>query len=96
VALRRSRVRHVYGTYTYEISGSETDEPTNTRVEVFPSLDVKITARPLKSTVNYQKHSSHNPDILLLSTTSELLPSPFRAEAEKEKERYDHAPFKTS
>ncbi len=29
-------------TYTYEISGTETDEPTNAKVEILPSLDVKI------------------------------------------------------
>ncbi len=40
-------------TYTYEISGTETEEPTNPRVEMLPSLDVKITARPVKPTVNY-------------------------------------------
>lgn len=39
--------------YTYEISGTETDGPTNPRVEIFPSLDVKITARPVKPTVEY-------------------------------------------
>ena len=37
-------------TYTYEISGTETDEPTNAKVEMLPSLDVKITARPVKPT----------------------------------------------
>ena len=45
-------------TYTYEISGTETDEPTNAKVEMLPSLDVKITARPVKPTVMYQKQSS--------------------------------------
>lgn len=39
--------------YTYEIAGAETDNPTNPRVEFLPSLDVKITARPVKPTVNY-------------------------------------------
>ncbi|MGO4880301.1 MAG: energy transducer TonB [Bryobacteraceae bacterium] len=42
-------------TYTYEISGKPTDNPTNPRVEMLPSLDVKITARPVKPTVNYNK-----------------------------------------
>lgn len=37
-------------TYTYEISGTETEEPTNAKVEMLPSLDVKITARPVKPT----------------------------------------------
>ena len=37
-------------TYTYEISGEATDDPTNAKVEMLPSLDVKITARPLKPT----------------------------------------------
>lgn len=45
-------------TYTYEISGTETEEPTNAKVEMLPSLDVKITARPVKPTVMYQKQSS--------------------------------------
>jgi hypothetical protein len=47
-------------TYTYEISGTETEEPTNAKVEMLPSLDVKITARPVKPTVNYglQGHPS--------------------------------------
>jgi len=40
-------------TYTYDISGAETDQPTNPRVEMLPSLDVNITARPVKPTVNY-------------------------------------------
>jgi hypothetical protein len=44
-------------TYTYEISGTETDEPTNAKVEMLPSLDVKITARPVKPAVMYQKQS---------------------------------------
>jgi TonB family protein len=37
-------------TYTYEISGTETEEPTNAKVEMLPSLDVKITARLVKPT----------------------------------------------
>lgn len=37
-------------TYTYEISGKESEQPTNARVEILPSLDVKITARPVKPT----------------------------------------------
>ena len=39
--------------YIYEISGTETDNPTNPKVEILPSLDVTITARPVKPTVNY-------------------------------------------
>jgi hypothetical protein len=35
-------------TYTYEISGEQSDGPANPRVEMLPSLDVKITARPTK------------------------------------------------
>jgi len=42
-------------TYTYEISGEPSDAATNPRVEVLPSLDVKITARPVKPTVNYSR-----------------------------------------
>jgi len=49
-------------TYTYEISGTETDDPTNTKVEMLPSLDVKLTARPVKPTVMYQKQSSPSAD----------------------------------
>jgi len=33
-------------TYTYEISGTETDESTNAKIEMLPSLDVNITVRP--------------------------------------------------
>jgi hypothetical protein len=44
--------------YTYEISGKESEQPTNARVEMLPSLDVKITARPVKPTVMYQKQDS--------------------------------------
>ena len=46
-------------TYTYEISGTETEEPTNAKVEMLPSLDVKITAQPVKPTVRYQKQPRH-------------------------------------
>jgi hypothetical protein len=49
-------------TYTYEISGTETEEATNAKVEILPSLDVKITARPVKPTVMYQKQSSPSAD----------------------------------
>ncbi len=37
-------------TYTYEIAGEPTDDPTNPKVEILPSLDVKVTARPVKPT----------------------------------------------
>jgi hypothetical protein len=40
-------------TYTYVISGEESDTPTNPKTEVLPSLDVNIVARPVKPTVNY-------------------------------------------
>jgi len=39
--------------YIYEISGTESDNPTNPKIEILPSLDVTITARPVKPTVNY-------------------------------------------
>lgn len=39
--------------YTYDISGTATDNPTNSRVEISPLLNVKITARPVKPTINY-------------------------------------------
>jgi hypothetical protein len=45
-------------TYTYEISGKESEQPTNARVEMLPSLDVTITVRPVKPTVMYEKQSS--------------------------------------
>jgi TonB family protein len=48
-------------TYTYEISGKESDDLTNPKVEMLPSLDVKITARPVKPTVMYEKQSSPSP-----------------------------------
>lgn len=35
-------------TYTYQISGEPVDGPSNPKVEVLPSLDVNITARPIK------------------------------------------------
>ena len=37
-------------TYTYEILGQPTESPTNPSVEMLPSLDVKIRARPVKPT----------------------------------------------
>jgi hypothetical protein len=40
-------------TYTYSISGTETEEPTNAKIVMLPSLNVEITARPLKPTVSY-------------------------------------------
>ncbi|WP_158942053.1 TonB family protein [Granulicella sp. S190] len=40
-------------TYTYLISGTETDAPTNARIEILPSLDVLLTARPVKPTITY-------------------------------------------
>lgn len=39
-------------TYTYVISGVESVGPTNPTVEMLPSLDVNITARPVKPTCN--------------------------------------------
>jgi outer membrane biosynthesis protein TonB len=40
-------------TYTYEILGEPTEERTNPEVEILPNLDVRITARPVRPTVNY-------------------------------------------
>lgn len=37
-------------TYNYQISGKPTDAPTNPKVEMLPSLNVNITARPVKPT----------------------------------------------
>jgi hypothetical protein len=39
--------------YTYRISGTETDEPTNSTVVIHPSLDVEVTARPVKPRMTY-------------------------------------------
>jgi hypothetical protein len=39
--------------YTYAITGTETEEPTNAKVTILPSLDVEVTARPVRPTVNY-------------------------------------------
>jgi hypothetical protein len=36
--------------FTYQIAGEPTDVATNPRVEILPSLDVNITARPVKPT----------------------------------------------
>jgi hypothetical protein len=56
----------VNGTFpdSYAISGDETDNPTNPRVEMLPSLDVNITARPVKPTVNYGVQSVPATDTL--------------------------------
>jgi len=35
-------------TYTYAISGDETDGLMNSKVEMLPSLDVNVTSRPIK------------------------------------------------
>jgi hypothetical protein len=40
-------------TYTYSISGTETEEPTNAKIVMLPSLNVEIIARPVKPTVSY-------------------------------------------
>jgi hypothetical protein len=45
-------------TYTYVMSGDETDSPMNPTVEMLPSLDVNITARPVKPAVMYGVQSS--------------------------------------
>ena len=42
-------------TYTYEIAGEQSETLTNPRIEMLPSLDVKITARPLKPTLTYSR-----------------------------------------
>jgi len=38
-------------TYSYVIAGKETEGPTNPTVQMLPSLDVNITARPVKAAV---------------------------------------------
>lgn len=40
-------------TFTYRIASEETEERTNPKVEILPSLDVVITASAVKPTVNY-------------------------------------------
>lgn len=45
-------------TYTYAIAGEETEAPTNPTVEMLPSLDVNITARPVKPVVMYGAQST--------------------------------------
>ena len=40
-------------TYTYNISGTETDETTNPKVETLPSLNVTVNARPVSQTIKY-------------------------------------------
>jgi len=37
-------------TYEYEFAGTRSEAPTNPKVEMLPSLDVKVTARPMKLT----------------------------------------------
>lgn len=49
-------------TYSYSIAGDETEGPTNPTVEMLPSLDVKITARPVKPTVNYGLQGHPSPE----------------------------------
>ncbi len=39
--------------FTYKIVGAETDQPTTPTMEVLPSLDVNVTARPVKPVVEY-------------------------------------------
>ena len=51
-------------TYSYAIAGEATEDPTNSRVEMLPSLDVNITARPVKPTVNYGAQSVTATDAL--------------------------------
>ncbi len=52
-------------TYTYAISGEATDSPMNPTVEMLPSLDVNITARPIKPIVMYGAQSVPATDTLL-------------------------------
>jgi hypothetical protein len=39
--------------FTYQIAGTATDRLTTPKIEILPTLDVNITARPVKPTVNY-------------------------------------------
>jgi hypothetical protein len=47
--------------YTYEISGEETIDPTNAKVEILPSLDVTILSRPAKPTCSDCRSNSLPP-----------------------------------
>jgi TonB family protein len=49
-------------TFSYSIAGGETEGPTNPTVEMLPSLDVKLTARPVKPTVNYGLQGHPSPE----------------------------------
>lgn len=40
-------------TFTYQLTSEETEERTNPKVEILPSLDVVITASMVKPTINY-------------------------------------------
>lgn len=40
-------------TFTYSFAGTETDYPTNPKIEILPSLDVNVIARPVKPIVEY-------------------------------------------
>lgn len=42
-------------TVSYRIIGDATDEPTNPLIEVSPSLDVVVTARPVKPVIMYER-----------------------------------------
>jgi hypothetical protein len=51
-------LRHLRSSACFPASrftGKESDDLTNLKVEMLPSLDVKITARPVKPTVMYEK-----------------------------------------
>jgi hypothetical protein len=52
-------------TFNYAITGDETDNPTNPTVEMLSSLDVNITARPVKPTVQYGAQGVPATDTLL-------------------------------
>ncbi len=51
-------------TYSYAIAGEETEGQTNPTVEMLPSLDVNITARPIKPGVMYGAQGIPAPDML--------------------------------
>lgn len=51
--------------YSYTIAGEETEGPTNPTVEMLPSLDVNITARPVKPVVTYGAQGVPARDMLL-------------------------------
>jgi hypothetical protein len=56
-------------TYSYAFAGDETEGPTNPAVEMLPSLDVNITARPVKPAVMHGAQGVPAPDMPLYESS---------------------------